>query len=460
MPKEKFNIMEELEKEDLADIDDSDTGTEESGKKTSPRSAKKVGDKKAPAEKKVGTSKARADKKRGEKKSPAEPNELQKFLAPMISSEQSDAVRRVRGGMDTTFLIIVLLLLCYGSIMVFSSSYAFAEQNFKSSMFFVKKQTLWATVGIVVMIIFSRIDYRILRKFTLPIFGVSYLLLWCVFIPGIGLSAKGATRWVDLKIISFQPSDIMKFSIALLLALYISTYIDKIGEFKYGILIPASILIVVCGSVIVQKHISGTVIIFLIGAVMILVSGASAKWLGGICAAGASAVCFIIFFTDYASSRVEAWLHPESVLMDGGWQPYQSLLAIGSGGFFGVGLGNSFQKQLWLPEPQNDFIFAIVCEELGFVGGIAVIVLFLALMWRGFAIAKKAPDTFSSMLVTGMVAKVGIQALLNIAVVTTVMPTTGIALPFFSYGGTALVIQLMEMGIVLSVSRYTSQEKV
>ncbi len=428
MPKEKFDIMKEPEQEEKAP------------KKAPSRSAKK------------GSRRA---------KPPAEQNEFQKFLSPMISAEQSNAVRRVRGSMDMTFLIIVLLLLCYGSIMVFSASYAFAEQNFKGdSMFFVKKQTLWAAVGVVVMIIFSLIDYRIIRKFAIPIFCISYVLLWCVFIPGIGLSAKGATRWVDLGFISFQPSDIMKFSIVLILALYISTYIDKMGQFKYGILIPASLLIVVCGSVIVQKHISGTVIIFLIGAVMILVSGASAKWLGGICAAGASAVCFIIFFTDYASSRVEAWLHPESVLMDGGWQPYQSLLAIGSGGFFGVGLGNSYQKQLWLPEPQNDFIFAIVCEELGFVGGFAVIVLFLALMWRGFTIAKKAPDTFSSLLVTGLVAKVGIQALLNIAVVTTVMPTTGIALPFFSYGGTALVIQLMEMGIVLSVSRYTSQEKV
>ncbi|MBQ7291988.1 MAG: putative lipid II flippase FtsW [Clostridia bacterium] len=362
--------------------------------------------------------------------------------------------------MDTTFLIIVLLLLCYGSVMVFSASYAFAEYRFQNSLFFVKKQTLWAAAGIAVMILFSRIDYRILRKFTIPIFCISYVLLWFVFVPGIGSSSHGATRWVDLKIISFQPSDIMKFAIVLLFALYISTYIDKIGQFKYGILIPASILIVVCGSVIVQKHISGTVIIFLIGAVMILVSGASAKWLGGICAAGASVVVSIILFTDYASARVEAWLHPETVLKDGGWQPYQSLLAIGSGGFFGVGLGNSYQKQLWLPEPQNDFIFAIVCEELGFVGGIAVIVLFMALMWRGFYIAKKAPDTFSSLLVTGLVAKVGIQALLNIAVVTTTIPTTGIALPFFSYGGTALIMQLMEMGIVLSVSRYTSQEKV
>jgi cell division protein FtsW len=293
-----------------------------------------------------------------------------------------------------------------------------------------------------------------------PIFCVSYVLLWFVFIPGIGSSKKGATRWVDLKIISFQPSDIMKFAIVLILALYISCYLDKTHKFKYGIFFPASLIVVVCASVIVQKHVSATVIIFLIGAVMILVSGASAKWLSGICAVGATAVCVIIFFTDYASARVEAWLHPETVLMNGGWQPYQSLLAIGSGGFFGVGLGNSFQKQLWLPEPQNDFIFAIVCEELGFVGGIAVIALFIALLWRGLTIAKRAPDAFSSLLVTGLVAKVAIQALLNIAVVTTTIPTTGIALPFFSYGGTALIMQLAEMGIVLSVSRYSSQEKV
>ena len=385
---------------------------------------------------------------------------LSAFWKKLHSSQESDSIHRIRGGMDTTFLIIVVLLLCYGSIMVFSSSYAFAAQKFKDSLFFVKKQSLWAIVGLAVMVVCSRIDYRILRKFTVEIFIISYILLWFVFVPGIGSSSHGATRWVDLKIISFQPSDIMKFSIVLLFALYISCYAEKIPKFKYGILIPASILLVVCASVIVQKHISGTVIIFLIGAVMILVSGASAWWLSGFCAAGASAVLSIILFTDYASSRVTAWLHPETVLQDGGWQPYQSLLAIGSGGIFGVGLGNSYQKQLWLPEPQNDFIFAIVCEELGLVGGIAVIALFIALMWRGLAIAKRAPDTFSSMLVTGIVAKVGIQALLNIAVVTTTIPTTGIALPFFSYGGTALIMQLAEMGIVLSISRYSSQEKI
>ncbi|MBQ9746716.1 MAG: putative lipid II flippase FtsW [Clostridia bacterium] len=406
----------------------------------------------------------------GEEKPAAKPQEKQKkerkhgeaaeFWNTLSSTKELDSVRRVRGGMDTTFLIIVVLLLCYGSIMVFSASYAFAEQNFGNSLFFVKKQSMWAVVGLFALIFFSKVDYRILRKFAVPIFCVSYFMLWLVFVPGIGSSSHGATRWVDLKIISFQPSDIMKFSIVLIFALYISCYSEKIKKFKYGILIPASLLVVVCASVIVQRHVSATVIIFLIGAVMILISGASAKWLTGICLVGASAVCVIIFFTDYASARVEAWLHPETVLMDGGWQPYQSLLAIGSGGFFGVGLGNSYQKQLWLPEPQNDFIFAIVCEELGFVGGIAVIALFIALMWRGITIARRAPDSFSALLVTGLVAKVAIQALLNIAVVTTTIPTTGIALPFFSYGGTALIMQLAEMGIVLSVSRYSSQEKV
>ena len=371
-----------------------------------------------------------------------------------------DTVYRVRGGVDSTFLIIVMMLLCFGTVMVFSSSYFFAESNFGNSMFFVKRQTMYAVMGVIVMIIFSYIDYSILRNFAPMIFGESFLLMFCVFLPVIGKSEKGATRWIDLKVISFQPSDILKFSIVLILALYFSQVINKTKKFKYGIFFPGCILLAACFATIIQRHISGTVIIFLIGAVLILVSGASEKWLAGICAAGASAVCAIIFFTNYASARVQAWLHPETVLQDGGWQPYQSLLAIGSGGIFGVGLGNSYQKQCWLPEPQNDFIFAVVCEELGLIGGAAVIALFIALVWRGLAIAKRAPDTFSSLLVTGLVAKTGIQALLNIAVVTTMIPTTGIALPFFSYGGTALIMQLAEMGIVLSVSRYSSQDKI
>lgn len=429
-----------------------------------PKSAKKQ---KAAAQKNAAKKQEKPVKAKKEKeKKPLLPNEVKApkgkkpFLGSLRSEKPLDTIYRVKSGVDSTFLIIVLALLCFGTVMVFSASYSFAESRFGNSTFFVKRQTIYALMGFAAMIFFSFFDYRLLRNWALPIFGVSYILMFCVFLPVIGKSEKGATRWVDLKIITFQPSDVMKFSIVLILALYFSCVINKTKKFKYGIFFPACILLAVCFSTIIQKHISGTVIIFLIGAVMILVSGASAKWLIGICTAGASAVCAIIFFTEYATSRVNAWLHPETVLQDGGWQPYQSMLAIGSGGIFGVGLGNSYQKQSWLPEPQNDFIFAIICEELGLIGGLCVIALFIALVWRGLSIAKKAPDTFSCLLVTGLVAKVGIQALLNIAVVTATIPTTGIALPFFSYGGTALIMQLAEMGIVLSVSRYSSQQKI
>lgn len=378
---------------------------------------------------------------------------LQELLHPQINT-----VYRVRGGVDRIFLIIVVLLLCYGSVMVFSSSYVFAKVRMHDSLWFVKKQIFFAIVGIVVMMIVSFIDYGFIKKFTVPIFAASFLMLAAV--PFIGQSNKGATRWLKVGPIQFQPSEIMKFALVLLLASYISFFSSKIKQFKYGILIPAAITGVVCVTTLLEHHMSGTIILFLIGASMIFMSGANLKVLatfGGIFGAGALGV---MLFTNYMKKRIDAWLHPELYLKTGGWQPYQSLLAIGSGGLFGVGLGNSYQKHMWLPEPQNDFIFAILCEELGFIGAIALIALFVLFTWRGFVIAKRAPDTFSSVLVAGLTAKVGIQAMLNIAVVTASIPTTGIALPFFSYGGTALVMQLAEMGIILSVSRYSSQSRV
>ena len=378
---------------------------------------------------------------------------LQELLHPQINT-----VYRVRGGVDRIFLIIVVLLLCYGSVMVFSSSYVFAKVRMHDSLWFVKKQIFFAIVGIIVMMIVSFIDYGFIKKFTVPIFAASFLMLAAV--PFIGQSNKGATRWLKVGPIQFQPSEIMKFALVLLLASYISFFSSKIKQFKYGILIPAAITGVVCVTTLLEHHMSGTIILFLIGASMIFMSGANWKVLatfGGIFGAGALGV---MLFTNYMNKRIDAWLHPELYLKTGGWQPYQSLLAIGSGGLFGVGLGNSYQKHMWLPEPQNDFIFAILCEELGFIGAIALIALFVLFTWRGFVIAKRAPDTFSSVLVAGLTAKVGIQAMLNIAVVTASIPTTGIALPFFSYGGTALVMQLAEMGIILSVSRYSSQSRV
>ncbi len=390
----------------------------------------------------------------GEKKT----NLLLEILNTLLSPDKTP-VYRVRGGVDRPFVIIVVLLVCYGSIMVASSSYVFSLSEMGDSFYFIKKQLIWATLGIIVMLVMSVVDYGFLKKATPAIFAVSYLLLLCVFIPGIGVTNKGATRWVDLKIVQFQPSDVMKFALVLMMALYISKFERKTKTFKYGIFCPACIVVLVCGTVALEKHMSATIILFIIGAAMIFIAGADMRWVGSIAGVFGVAAAGLVLFTDYTKARVDAWLHPENDISGSAWQPYQSLLAIGSGGLFGVGLGNSYQKHLWLPEPQNDFIFAIVCEELGLVGALVLISLFLLLIWRGYLIATKAPDTYSALVVMGLTLKVGIQAVLNIAVVTTTIPTTGIALPFFSYGGTALVMQLAEMGIILSISRFSSGEK-
>lgn len=368
-------------------------------------------------------------------------------------------VSRVRGGIDKQFLVLVVLLVCFGSVMIFSAGYVYAEKNFGDSFYFVKRQFIFGLIGIGVMILLSNIDYALLKRFSLPIFIISMLMLVLVLIPGVGTTVNGATRWLGVGVAKFQPSEVAKFALILILATYTSFFSEKIKKFRYGILFPALVIIVVCLMTVLEHHMSGTIILFLIGAAMIFLSGADLKWLGAIGGTFAAGALGVILFTNYTKDRIDAWLHPENDLLGKGWQPYQSLLAIGSGGFFGVGLGNSYQKQLWLPEPQNDFIFAVVCEELGFLGAIAVILLFVFLILRGIRIARRAPDTFSSMLAAGLTAKVGIQALLNIAVVTASIPTTGISLPFFSYGGSALIMQLAEMGIILSISRYTRQNE-
>ena len=388
-------------------------------------------------------------------KSAALPEKRRKrgFLGELLSPAQSDTVYRVKGGVDTTFLIIVVLLLCFGTVMIFSASYAFAESRFGNSMYFVKKQTVWALLGIAAMIFFSYVDYGFLRKMTLPIFAVSYLLLWCVFIPGIGVSAKGARRWVALGPLQFQPSDVMKFALVLFLAFYIAYAPERMKKFKYGILFPAAVIILVCGTTILEHHVSGAVILFLIGAVMILLSGASAKWLAGISGSAAALVCVIVFFTDYAKKRVGAWLHPENFLQGSGWQPYQSLLAIGSGGIFGVGLGNSYQKQLWLPEPQNDFIYAIIGEEIGYIGLLLLLLAYLLLIWRCVHISMNAPDLFGTLLGSGITIMLAVQVIMNVMVVTSMLPPTGIILPFISWGGNALLIFMGAMGIMLNISR-------
>ncbi len=382
-------------------------------------------------------------------------------LFHLLVSPDTGTVHRVRGGVDKPFLILVLILICLGSVAVATAGYVYAKERSVfgyDSFYFIKKQIVWAALGIAAMLGMSIVDYGFLKKMTLPIAGVAIFLLLLVFVPGIGVSANGARRWIDIGV-QFQPSEIAKLALILVLALYISKVPGKMKTFKYGVLFPAGLVLLYCGLVAVEKHMSATIIIFLLGAAMITIGGVNLKWVGIFGGAGIGAAAFIIIFTDYTKARVDAWLYPELHLQSGSYQPYEGLLAIGSGGFFGTGLTGSIQKYMWLPEPYNDFIFAIWAEELGFVGSVALVSIFLLLAWRGFVIASKAPDIYSAMVVIGLTLKVTFQAFLNIAVVTSLIPTTGIALPFFSYGGTALVMQLAEMGIILSISRYSSGEK-
>lgn len=374
-------------------------------------------------------------------------------------------ILRIKSGVDRPMLIIIVLLLCFGSVMVFSASFATAYSETGDSYFYIKSQIKFALIGLVVMFIATRFDYRWMRKVATPFFIVMLVLL--AMVPIYGISKGAATRWIIIGGIRFQPSELMKTSLVLFLSHYIATHQDKITNYRdfkqssiWGDFIPVGIVGIVCLLIAAEFHFSGVIIMFLIGMIVIFAGGARKIWFGIAGGLGGFVVLMAILFTDYARKRIDIWLHPENYsAIDEVWQTTQGLYAIGSGGFLGVGLGNSFQKYNFVSEPQNDFIFSIVCEELGFVGALMVITLFVLFIWRGFVIAMKAPDTFSSLVVIGIVGKVAIQAILNIAVVTAVIPNTGITLPFFSYGGTALVILLGEMGILLSISRYSYQQK-
>ncbi len=373
---------------------------------------------------------------------------------------------RVKGGIDRPLLIIIILLLCFGTVMVFSSSFAAAYKDKGDSYHYIKRQIGFVAVGFLLMLGISRIDYRFMRKLTVLGFILCTVLL--IFVPIKGIASGQAVRWIKLPIVGrFQPSEPMKTMLVLMLAHYFATYQEKITDYRdfktsslWGDLYPYLIVGFVCFLVALEKHFSGVIILFLIGTIVIFAGGARKFWLIVTAGAGTVIVSVAILFTGYAKKRIDMWIHPENYTgLDEIYQTLQGLNAIGSGGFLGVGLGNSYQKYNYVPEPQNDFIFSIVCEELGFVGAIAVIILFVLLVWRGFVIAMKSPDTFTTLVVIGIIGKVGLQAILNIAVVTAVIPNTGITLPFFSYGGTALILLLIEMGIVLSISRFSYQNK-
>ncbi|MBE6788948.1 MAG: cell division protein FtsW [Ruminococcaceae bacterium] len=362
--------------------------------------------------------------------------------------------------MDLTFLILVFVILTIGLIMLFSASYVDALYREGDSFFYIKKQFIFALVGIAAMFFIAYVvDYHILHRFAVPILLVTEVLLVVVyFCPPV----NGVTRWIPLPIVgTIQPSEIAKFAVITMFAHIISLNFKKMDTFKGGVLPFLPIILTVVPLVLFERHLSGGILIALICAVMMLVGGTKLRWFG-LAGAGAGAAAVAAYFLgllDSVWSRIEVFIDPFVDARGAGFQNIQALYAICSGGLMGLGLGNSRQKYLYIPEPQNDFIFAIVCEELGFVGAAIIIILFALLVWRGFVIASKAKDKFGSMLVIGVVSQIGLQTILNIAVVTKSVPNTGIPLPFFSYGGSALLILLAEIGVVLNVSRHSMMEK-
>ncbi len=367
-----------------------------------------------------------------------------------------------KGGFDIIFLLIVCVLLTIGIVMMFSASYVSAKNSKNDPYFYLWRQAIFAVVGVAAMLLISKINYNVLRKLTPIIFTISYILLILVLIfPAEKEGKEQFKRWLEIPgvHIEFQPSEIAKFGLIIFLAWSFERHRKFLEERKlittctyFAIVIAFALL------VYLEDHLSGAILMLGIGLIMCFLGGID--WKIYVIGAVVAIVVVIVvvkdpdkFLKGYMAERIESWLVKDYTNTDERYQTNQSLFALGSGGFFGLGLGNSKQKFLYLPEPQNDFIFAIVGEELGFIGCAFIIVLFALLVWRGFQIALKARSVFGRLLVMGIVIQVGLQTILNILVVTDTMPNTGISLPFFSYGGTSLVMLLAEMGVVLSVSR-------
>lgn len=374
-----------------------------------------------------------------------------------VDTESQDLVR-VKSGIDRPFMIIVLLLVAIGTVMVFTSSYAYASSKYADSYFFAAKQIIWVAIGTGVMFFVAYfLNYLVIRWLQKPFFVVCMLAMALVLV--FGKEVNEATRWFEIGPISIQPSEFAKLAIILYFSELISSG-KNVGKSTLHQLMPYLIIGgYMAVTLYLEPHLSCLVIVGLLMLLLMYFGDVPMKQVLTIALVLGVALAIFIVISNHGMTRIRVWLNPEDYPQNGGWQPLQSLLAIGSGGFWGVGLGQSTQKHLYLPEPQNDYIFAILCEEMGFVFAVIVIGLFVALVWRGMYIAKHAPSTYASLVVIGIVSQVAIQAFLNIAVVTNTIPSTGISLPFFSYGGTSLITLMAEMGIVLNISKYSYTPK-
>ena len=376
----------------------------------------------------------------------------------------------VSNGFDMQFFVLLMIILIIGLATLYSASHVYAfNYNDGDSFFFIRKQLLWAAIGLVGMLVVSVIDYHLLHRFAWILWFISIIFLLLTLVMP---TQTGIRRWLHIGPLSFQPSEIAKFALVLLFAHLISLNHKRMKTFTKGFLPLGILLGFTCLLGVVEPHLSGTMLIVLLGAAMMFVGGVRTGWLVGIGIGGIALVVLMVVVMGYEKDRIDVWLHPlesfanEIVFEDGisgrdhAWQTMQSLYAIGSGGLLGQGPGNSRQKHLFLPEPQNDFIFSIFCEEMGFVGAVIVLLLFAWLVWRGMRIALKAPDKFGCMLALGLTLQIGIQVAINVAVVANLMPNTGISLPFFSYGGTSILMLMLQMGVVLSISRQSRMEKI
>lgn len=372
------------------------------------------------------------------------------------------SVKERRGGFDTSFFLLVMLLLAMGVVMVLSSSYARAYYDPGSvtggnAAYYFIRQLVFALLGTAAMLLASRLPMNFYRRYAFHFLALTIVLL--LLVPVIGVKANGSRRWLGVGGLTVQPSELAKLAVILSFAAMICKFRERMKTFKYGILPFVLLLGVIVGLLIMEPHFSASIIIIAIGGAMMFLGGAGLGWFAAAIGAAAGGLGVLLTFFPYASSRINTWRDPFSSSSDEGYQIVQSLYSIGSGGLSGLGLGGSRQKFLYLPEEHNDFIFSVWCEEMGFIGAALVLVLFALLILRGYWIAIHCRRRFDFLVCAGVTTLLAIQVFLNVAVVTNLVPCTGISLPFFSYGGTALLIQLGEMGIILSASRDILERK-
>ena len=364
---------------------------------------------------------------------------------------------------DKVFILATLILTFLGTLMVFSAGGPYAETRYGDGLYFVKKQTVWLLIGFAVMFLSSRVKMNYYKKYSPYAYALTTVLLVLVLI--VGFVGNGAQRWISIGPLTIQPSEIAKLTMIMMLSYYFSEKEERALDsksnrniFVYGTLLPTLIMLLPIFLVMLQKHLSCIIILGTIGLLLIFVSGINPKYIYAFCGLGALGVSYIAFFTEYTKERITVWQNPEAYKLTGGWQTLQGLMAIGTGGLFGVGYGKSILKHCYVSEPANDMIFAILCEELGLAGATIALAAFAFLIARGVSIAFRSSDVFTRLLVLGICIKIAVQVLLNVAVVTNSIPNTGISLPFFSYGGSSLVMLFFEMGIVLSASRESEKQ--